>query len=257
MKKSSFKEEEFTLIELIVVIGIIAVLTGMLLPTLKQVMDKAKSISCVSNLKQSGIAIALYKQDFDDWFFNVNGITTAVYNHPLAQKLKTCGYLTTFKSMRCTATRVIGEPDSANITPVDLESARGSYRTYGYDNGGPTHTRNRQFYKFYWKTGPIQYFPPDSHKFLIGCSLENPENPAQIAPINLILTQSSTAYGRLHMVHSGHANGAMNDGSVAQITVIDLAAKNYCFMSAVYINTNPLRPIVTAYRAGKIINYYP
>ncbi|MFW5867604.1 MAG: DUF1559 domain-containing protein [Armatimonadota bacterium] len=60
------RSKGFTLIELLVVIAIIAILAAILFPVFARARDKARQASCQSNLKQIGLAIQMYVQDYDE-----------------------------------------------------------------------------------------------------------------------------------------------------------------------------------------------
>ena len=68
MRTNKTKRSGFTLIELLVVIAIIAVLAGMLLPSLSSAKESGKTISCANNLSQLGKITALYAADNGDYF---------------------------------------------------------------------------------------------------------------------------------------------------------------------------------------------
>ena len=68
MLRRSSNAKGFTLIELLVVIAIIAILAAILFPVFAKAREKARQTACLSNLKQIGLGLEMYKSDYDSTF---------------------------------------------------------------------------------------------------------------------------------------------------------------------------------------------
>ncbi len=66
------RESCFTLVELLITVSVIIILLSLLLPGLNKARAKADSAACTGNLKQIGLMVAQYANDFDDFLVSTN-----------------------------------------------------------------------------------------------------------------------------------------------------------------------------------------
>ncbi len=103
----------FTLIELLVVIAIIAILAAILLPALNSARERGRTASCISNLKQVGTAMEMYRSDNEDYFCEYEP-GTAMFKGQKLNWMKWMFLLDPYVQM----VEYVSETDYGKMTPV-------------------------------------------------------------------------------------------------------------------------------------------
>ncbi|MCM8771468.1 MAG: prepilin-type N-terminal cleavage/methylation domain-containing protein [Candidatus Omnitrophica bacterium] len=75
------RRKGFTLIELLVVVVIIAILAAMLLPALSKARERARQAACMNNMKQWGLALEMYLNDYEGYFPPSRNVQTSPYKY--------------------------------------------------------------------------------------------------------------------------------------------------------------------------------
>ncbi len=102
----------FTLIELLVVIAIIAILAAILFPVFGRARENARRSSCQSNLKQIGLGILQYVQDYDEKFPAANDTS---FNYPWPQAVQP--YMRSLQVFICPSDPDGGQPAPSAANP--------------------------------------------------------------------------------------------------------------------------------------------
>jgi prepilin-type N-terminal cleavage/methylation domain-containing protein/prepilin-type processing-associated H-X9-DG protein len=127
----------FTLVELLVVIGIIAVLVGLLLPGVSRARESAKRVKCLSNLRSLASAVIMYADSSKGWLPNMNPTNTV--NDDAATR----EVLVALNREFIKAPAVFHCPSDEDPEPQEIETA---------NYNGPTSARvSYDFYSVWWE----------------------------------------------------------------------------------------------------------
>ncbi len=215
-RRNSFIGKAFTLIELLVVIAIIAILAAMLLPALKAAKNSAKAINCIANLKQVGLAVLSYADDYKGLTppFSINSET-----YFWGQLLADGDYLPS-KTVKIGQYTVLNCPDYPVLTDP------------GTQYYGMLADENMPSYNSCWNidSGKVRYYYHDTfYTGFIAARGKNLYNPSEFILIGDSARLGGTAqwycanasYGSytassklIHTRHSNKANALFADGHV-------------------------------------------
>ena len=150
-RSATVRRTAFTLIELLVVIAIIAILAGMLMPALGKARARSRSIACLSNAKQIGLALQQYTVDYNDYLPNFSdgnpGSNPMKFTNPWHQAL--AAYIAPESVYKDPDNRISPEKGVWRCPGLGDDEMQGTYWGGGYG-------ANRTLMRYVYKNGTTQ-----------------------------------------------------------------------------------------------------